>query len=109
MGDLNAEATSPEIAYLLGGEGPSGMTFVDCWLEAGDGGAGHTLTPDNPNAALRHSRARRIDYVLLARPATPNADQGKGRPVSSRLVFNQPADGVWPSDHFGVLADIAPY
>ncbi len=29
---------------------------------------------------------------------------GTGRPVECRVVADEPVDGVWPSDHFGVLA-----
>ena len=49
---------------------------------------------------------RRVDYVLLlpGRGVTASV-------VSSRVVLNQPeerADGstLWPSDHYGVLAEI---
>jgi hypothetical protein len=30
----------------------------------------------------------------------------RGEPISSRLVLDQQVDGVWPSDHFGVCAEI---
>jgi hypothetical protein len=32
---------------------------------------------------------------------------GHARIVSSRVVLNQPVDGIWQSDHFGVLVEIA--
>jgi endonuclease/exonuclease/phosphatase family metal-dependent hydrolase len=49
-------------------------------------------------------RGRRIDYVLVR--------GGSHGPLSDvagcRLVFTEPGDGVWVSDHFGVLADLRP-
>ena len=41
---------------------------------------------------------RRIDHVF--------ARGARLRPIAARRVLDQPAaDGTWPSDHFGVLAD----
>jgi hypothetical protein len=31
---------------------------------------------------------------------------GAGVPVACRVVADAPVDGTWPSDHFGVLADL---
>ena len=47
---------------------------------------------------------RRLDYILIGSwHAHPHAS---ARVHRASLVFNQPADGIWPSDHFGVLAEI---
>jgi endonuclease/exonuclease/phosphatase family metal-dependent hydrolase len=77
--------------------------FTDAWAVAGDGD-GHTWTVDNPLAAKEIARLlgdpshrRRIDYVLAGPPA---------RVRSAALVGTRPVDGVWLSDHFGVLADV---
>jgi hypothetical protein len=32
--------------------------------------------------------------------------QAHCRVVDARLAFHEPVDGVWPSDHFGVVADL---
>lgn len=51
-------------------------------------------------AEFRLERGRRIDYVMVRGGA-----QGPLLDVTDcRLVFTEPLDGVWPSDHFGVLA-----
>ena len=42
----------------------------------------------------------RIDYVFSGFHGPTAA----GRPVECRVVADEPAEGVWPSDHFGVLA-----
>jgi exonuclease III len=69
--------------------------------------------PDEPGPtvwqrveALEPTVFRRVDYILLV-PGT----QLRGRVLGSRVVLNQPErrdDGsaLWPSDHYGVLADI---
>jgi endonuclease/exonuclease/phosphatase family metal-dependent hydrolase len=93
-GDLNAAPDSPSIRHLS-------SRLTDAWAVAG---AGHTWTVDNPVAAEEIDRLlgdpshrRRIDYVLTG-PAA--------RVRSVTLVGARPVDGVWLSDHFGVLADV---
>jgi endonuclease/exonuclease/phosphatase family metal-dependent hydrolase len=45
---------------------------------------------------------RRIDYVLVR-----GGIHGPSlRVADCRRVFDQPVDGVWASDHFGVVADL---
>lgn len=66
---------------------------------------------DNPAAAaeidqiLRQAEhRRRLDYILVGSwHAHPDAS---ARVRRASLVFNEPTDGVWLSDHFGVLAEI---
>jgi endonuclease/exonuclease/phosphatase family metal-dependent hydrolase len=43
----------------------------------------------------------RIDYIL-----TGPHRQGRGRVRSVELAGTAPVDGVWPSDHFAVVADL---
>ena len=107
LGDLNAEPHSDEIRYLQGyttlGERQS-VRFADVW-QYGDNGPGHTFDRSvNPFAAEHHEPPRRIDYIFVRGPHP----RGHGRPVGVRRVFDQPTDGVFPSDHFGVLADLTP-
>jgi hypothetical protein len=46
---------------------------------------------------------RRIDYLLIR-----CADHGPTLdPVRCALLAGHPVDGTWPSDHFGVVADLA--
>ena len=101
-GDLNAEPDSAEVRYLTGLQSLDGESVYlqDAWRHAGDGGPGITWSNRNPHAALEQEPDRRIDYVLSGfRGAT-----GAGRPVVCQVVADGPVDGVWPSDHFGVLA-----
>jgi endonuclease/exonuclease/phosphatase family metal-dependent hydrolase len=47
---------------------------------------------------------RRVDYVLVGSwDAHPRAFC---RVNAARLAFDRPDGGVWPSDHFGVVADL---
>jgi endonuclease/exonuclease/phosphatase family metal-dependent hydrolase len=103
VGDLNAEADSNEIRFLTGLAALDGHStyFQDAWRVAGDG---HGYTWDNRNhfAALGFEPNRRIDYILVGR-----ADQhGRGWIERVQLAFDQAEDGVFPSDHFGVVVDI---
>jgi len=101
-GDLNAEPDSSAVRYLSGLGSIDGVStyLQDAWRLAGDNGPGITWSNRNPHAALDHEPDRRIDYIFSGFHGPGSA----GRPVECRVVADEPADGVWPSDHFGVLA-----
>jgi endonuclease/exonuclease/phosphatase family metal-dependent hydrolase len=111
-GDFNASPDSAGIRYLTGRQGLGGRSvhYHDAWEVAGDG-AGFTWTHENPNAAGeieqlvgQPGHRRRVDYVFVGgRDAHPDVS---ARVKSAELVFDRPVDGVWLSDHFGVLAEI---
>jgi endonuclease/exonuclease/phosphatase family metal-dependent hydrolase len=111
-GDLNAEPDASSIRYLTGRQSLAGRSahYHDAWAVAGDG-PGWTWSADNPNArevidqiVRQPGHRRRIDYVLVGSwHAHPD---GYCRIVSAELAFDRPVDGVWPSDHFGVVADV---
>jgi endonuclease/exonuclease/phosphatase family metal-dependent hydrolase len=104
-GDLNAEPDSDELR-LLGGllTAPAvpGLVLLDSWRYAPTGDPGFTW--DRRNGYQGHSVIpdSRIDYVLVGLPR-----QDRGRVQSVRLGGNAPVDGVWPSDHFAVIADLS--
>jgi endonuclease/exonuclease/phosphatase family metal-dependent hydrolase len=107
-GDFNADPDSDEMRFLRGLTplGETSVYFADCWLTTvgGEPGAGFGYTYDRRNAYALRSRepSRRIDYVFVRGP-----DRNlRGEPVSARLALDQPVAGVWPSDHFAVVADI---
>jgi endonuclease/exonuclease/phosphatase family metal-dependent hydrolase len=111
-GDFNAAPDAASIRYLTGLQSVGGRSvhYNDAWAIAGQG-PGHTWTADNPNAATvidqivrQPNHRRRIDYVFTGSwHAHPNAHC---QVRTARLAFDQPADGVWASDHFGVLVDV---
>jgi endonuclease/exonuclease/phosphatase family metal-dependent hydrolase len=104
VGDLNAEPDAQEIRFLCGLASLDGRStyFQDAWRVIGEG-PGITWDNRNPYAAGGLQRDRRIDYILVGEPQN---GRGRGWVESVRLAFTEPADDVFPSDHFGVVADI---
>ena len=104
MGDFNAEPESDEIRYLRGFNSRLGRSiyFADCFAAAGDGSPGYSYARANPYALRAHEPNRRLDYIFSRGPDR----ELRGEPLSARLCFNQPVDGIWPTDHYGVLAEI---
>jgi endonuclease/exonuclease/phosphatase family metal-dependent hydrolase len=103
-GDFNAEPGSDEIRMLTGMASVPAppLVFHDAWRLGGRGEPGLTWSNDNPYAALDLEPARRIDYVFTGFPKAG----GAGNCVHAELVGTEPIDGVVPSDHYGVLADL---
>jgi endonuclease/exonuclease/phosphatase family metal-dependent hydrolase len=101
-GDFNAEPDSSAVRLLSGLASLDGTSVYlqDAWRLAGDGGPGITWSNRNPHAALDQEPDRRIDYIFSGF----RGRGGAGRPVECRVVADEPADGIWPSDHFGLLA-----
>jgi len=103
-GDFNADPDSDEIRMLTGKSAPAAPDVVcyDAWDTAGAGGPGHTWARANPWAAPVLWPDRRIDHIL---PVWPRRG-GAGHPVHCEVVGTEAVDGVVPSDHYGVLADL---
>lgn len=102
-GDLNATPHSDELR-LLSGARPvpvPGLTFVDAWEAAGEG-PGLTWNRANPHLADATFPNRRLDYVLTSWPRP----KPWGTCDAVRLIGTEPVDGITPSDHFGVLAEL---
>ena len=76
--------------------------------EGTTGEAGHTFMPRNPLVSENKpapGRDRRIIYLL---GRYEDSLYGPTLEISScRLAFDEPVDGVWGSDHFGVVADLS--
>jgi endonuclease/exonuclease/phosphatase family metal-dependent hydrolase len=111
-GDFNATPAAASIRYLTGLQSIGGRSvyYHDAWAVAGDG-PGHTWSAGNPNAGLevekivrQPNHRRRIDYIFVGSwDAHPKA---YCRVEAVSLAFHRPINGIWPSDHFGVLADL---
>lgn len=105
-GDLNACPQAASIRYLTGLQSLDGQSarFEDPWAVLGEG-PGQTFTPVNPNAfGHRWGPARRIDHILVG--SFRDHPEAHLRYTTAELAFDRPVDGVWPSDHLGVLVDI---
>ena len=103
-GDFNAEPDAEEIRMMTGKAAvpTPGTVFVDTWAATNSTGDGCTWSNANPFAAAAFEHDRRIDYVF----AGWRRDDGRGQPLRCRVVGDEPVGGVWPSDHFGVLAEL---
>jgi endonuclease/exonuclease/phosphatase family metal-dependent hydrolase len=104
-GDFNAEPESAEIRYVTGHQSLDGesVCFLDCWARAGDPGhSGVTWANRNPHARGELEPDRRIDYVFVGLPKRG----GLGQILGCRVVCDEEDGGVWPSDHFGVFAEL---
>jgi endonuclease/exonuclease/phosphatase family metal-dependent hydrolase len=104
-GDFNADADSTEIRFLTGLTSLQGRStyWQDAWRVAGGREPGITWSNTNPFAAEEFEPERRIDYVFVGW----RRDDGRGRITAASVVCDRPLTGTWPTDHFGVLADIA--
>ncbi|OQA57425.1 MAG: Endonuclease/Exonuclease/phosphatase family protein [Candidatus Omnitrophica bacterium ADurb.Bin277] len=99
MGDFNTAPGTDPIKFLTGQAG-----WRDTFALANPGQAGLTWDYRNPYAEMERDKMaeRRIDYIFVTREAGPF----KGIRLS-RVVFDKPAGGVWPSDHLGVLTEFS--
>jgi endonuclease/exonuclease/phosphatase family metal-dependent hydrolase len=100
MGDFNAAESTDWMQALV-----RDAELVDAFRAANPSAAGPTVwqRPDAPDSTV----TRRVDFIFV----------GRGREVSarvraSRVVLSTPgglADGttLWPSDHYGVLAELS--
>jgi len=103
-GDFNAGPETDEMRMLIGQAQTAapGLVFYDAWDVASEGGPGHTWSRRNRYAAAGLLPDRRIDYVLSAWPRA----RGAGHPVRCEVLGTAGLDGVDPSDHFAVMAEI---
>jgi len=107
VGDFNAEPDADEIRFMrgltsLGGAGSGRVYFQDAFAVAGDGSPGFTYARSNPFAAPLREPDRRIDYVFVR----GRDDRFRGEPLDARVCFDEAVDGTFPSDHFGVVANL---
>ena len=104
MGDMNAEPDADEVRFLRGLTSLGGrrVYFADAFGTAGVG-PGITYARRNPFAALVREHDRRIDYVFVRW----SDDRERGEVLEARVGFDEPVGGVFPSDHFGVVATLA--
>ncbi len=107
LGDFDAEPDAASIRFWTGRQslGAMSIRYEDAWETRHPGAQGHTFTPSNPlvrAGEMPLDRGRRIDYIMVR-------SEAHGPPlevVDCKVVFDEPVDGVWASDHFGVLADL---
>jgi endonuclease/exonuclease/phosphatase family metal-dependent hydrolase len=103
-GDLNADPMSDEIRMLTGRAAVPvpGVVFHDAWEVAGRAEPGFTVCNSNPFMAANLDTSRRIEFVLVGHAKLG----GVGHVLEARLFGNVPVEGIWGSDHLGVITEL---
>lgn len=107
-GDFDATPDAASVRLWTGKQSLDGTSvyYQDAWDAMHPGDPGHTFTPRNGivSDVWRPRSGRRIDYILVR----GGAMGGTLDIAACELAFSEPAGGIWASDHFGVVADLAP-
>lgn len=107
LGDFDAGPATASMRFWTGLQSLDGMSvcYEDAWEAVHSRKSNDTFSPRNPlvrAGEMPLERGRRIDHVLVrCGPHGPLLDV-----ADCRVVLDQPIDGVWASDHFGILADL---
>ncbi|MFD0115625.1 endonuclease/exonuclease/phosphatase family protein [Streptomyces sp. NPDC058320] len=104
-GDFNAWPDSDEVRRFGGyktAPAVPGQVFFDAWEYADPAQPSATWNAANPFVAAGFEPSVRVDYIHIGMPGP----DGLGSVSSVRRVGDEPVDGVWPSDHAAVLADL---
>jgi endonuclease/exonuclease/phosphatase family metal-dependent hydrolase len=106
--DLDADPESSSARFWTGRQslGAMSICYRDAWESAHPDDAGHTFgVPENPLGVDWDWPFRRIDYVFVR----CGEHGGPTLAISAcERIFDRPVDGVWASDHFGLVVDLAP-
>lgn len=107
LGDFDATPDSASMQFWRGRRAVNGTSvcYQDAWEYAHPDEAGFTFDLSNPlvqQGEVSTAVSRKIDYVLVR-----SGLHGPTLKVAAcRRVLDAPIEGVWASDHFGVLADL---
>jgi endonuclease/exonuclease/phosphatase family metal-dependent hydrolase len=107
-GDLDAEPDAASVRFLAGQQSLGGMSvcYRSAWDSRHPGEAGHTFTARNPLVAEANWDwpFQRIDHIFVrcGRHGGPTL-----RIAACELAFDEAINGIWASDHFGLVADLA--
>jgi len=111
MGDFNTVPNADEIRWLVGLTtlGERRVHYQDAWDILNAGAPGYTWARANfYTDRMGWLRAdRRLDYIFV----TPPRRDGRGTIHAARVVLDQPVtlpsgEVMFPSDHFGMMADV---
>jgi endonuclease/exonuclease/phosphatase family metal-dependent hydrolase len=104
-GDFNAWPDSDEVRRFGGyktAPAVAGQVFVDAWEYADPAEPSATWDATNPFVAAGFAPSVRIDYIHVG----PPGPAGLGHVLGVRRAGDRPVDGIWPSDHAAVLANL---
>jgi endonuclease/exonuclease/phosphatase family metal-dependent hydrolase len=105
-GDFTAGPDAASVRLVSGRQSLDGTSvcYRDAWEATHPGEPGDTFTPRNPLVADWDWPFRRLDYIFVR----CGEHGGPTLAISeSARIFHEPIDGVWASDHFGVVTDLA--
>jgi endonuclease/exonuclease/phosphatase family metal-dependent hydrolase len=108
LGDFDATPDSGSMSFWRGRRSVEGYSvcYQDAWEYLHPDDPGRTFDLENPlvrEGEVATAVSRRIDYVLVRAGLHGPTLQARG----CRRILDAPVDGVWASDHYGVLADLA--
>lgn len=108
LGDFDATPDSASLSFLRGRRPVDGFSvcYQDVWEYLHPDDPGRTFDLENPlvrEGEVATAVSRRIDHVLVR--------AGLHGPTlvvrACQRFLDAPVDGVWASDHYGVVADLA--
>lgn len=104
-GDLDAEPDAASLRFLTGRQSLDGLSvcYRNTWDAVHPAAPGGTFVASNP-VAPDHWPFERIDHILIrcGEHGGPTL-----RIEGCELAFAEPVDGVWASNHLGLVADFA--
>jgi endonuclease/exonuclease/phosphatase family metal-dependent hydrolase len=107
LGDFNDTPDSSSVRFWTGRQSLEGLSvaYQDAWETKGSADAGHTFSPSNPlvrAGEMPLELGRRIDYIMIR-----SGIHGPSLAIADcRRILDKSVDGIWASDHFGVVADL---
>lgn len=106
LGDFDATPDSASLSFWRGRRPAGGISvcYQDTWEYLHPDDPGRTFDRENPlvrDGEVATAVSRRIDYILVrAELHGPTLEA-----TACRRILDRPVDGVWASDHYGVMAD----
>jgi endonuclease/exonuclease/phosphatase family metal-dependent hydrolase len=104
-GDLTADPDSASVRFWTGRQSLDGTSvcYRDAWERVHPDEASVTFTSANPLLRDRDWPFTQLDYILVrcGEHGGPTLEI-----TSCERIFAEPVDGVWASDHFGLVADL---
>jgi endonuclease/exonuclease/phosphatase family metal-dependent hydrolase len=105
-GDLTAEPAAANVRFLTGRQSLGGVSvcYRDAWESVHPDEAGDTYAwPENALRVDWDWPFKRLDYIFVR----CGLHGGPTLEITGcERLFDEPVDGVWASDHFGVLAEL---
>jgi endonuclease/exonuclease/phosphatase family metal-dependent hydrolase len=108
LGDFDATPDAASMLFWRGRRSLDGVSvcYQDAWECVRPDEAGMTFAAENPlvrAGEVATALSRRIDYVLVR----AGRHGALLQVLDCRRLLDEPVDGVWASDHYGVVADLA--